>query len=80
VGAVVTELAVAPLPQDRAGGMRAYSRGVMGALVRMDLTRRTGDARAALQRMDPDDPDYTATFTELVKLEQRRRAFSEGQQ
>ncbi|WP_075890155.1 DNA primase [Actinomyces provencensis] len=80
VGAVVTELAVAPLPQDRAGGMRAYSRGVMGALVRMDLTRRTGDARAALQRMDPDDPDYTATFTELMKLEQRRRAFSEGQQ
>lgn len=80
VGDVVTELAVAPLPQDRPGGMRAYSRGVMGALVRMDLTRRTGDVRASLQRMDPDDPDYSRTFTELMKLEQRRRAFSEAQQ
>lgn len=80
VGAVVTELAVAPLPQDKEGGMRAYARGVVAALVRMDLTRRTGEARAALQRMDPDDEGYQEAFAGLVKLEERRRAVSEVQQ
>ncbi len=77
VGGIVTELAVAPLPQDKADGMRAYSRGVMTALVRMDLTRRTGEVRARVQRMDPDDPEYQKTFQELIGLEERRQALAQ---
>ncbi|MFC7580894.1 DNA primase [Schaalia naturae] len=77
VGAVVTELAVAPLPQDRPEGLRAYARGVMAALVRMDLTRRTAEARASLQRMEPDDPGYAEAFQDLMRLEQRRRTYAE---
>ncbi len=80
VGGVVTQLAVAPLPQDRPDGLRGYARGVMAALVRMDLTRRTADARAALQRLDPDDPDYAQAFQELMKLEQRRQTYSAYEQ
>ena len=77
VGGIVTQLAVAPLPQDRADGLRDYSRGVMAALVRLDLTRRAGERRAALQRMDPDDPGYAEAFQDLMRLEQRRRTYSE---
>lgn len=77
VGAAVTELAVAPLPQDRDEEMRSYCRGVVAALVRTDLTRKMGEARARLQRMDEDDPGYAEAFRELMRLENRRQTFSE---
>ncbi|MDC4232749.1 DNA primase [Actinomyces sp. B33] len=78
VGAAVTELAVAPLPQDVDGeGMRSYCRGVVAAMVRMDLTRRMGEARAALQRMDEDAPGFAEAFSELMRLENRRQQFVE---
>lgn len=77
VGVAVTELAVAPLPQDRDDGMRSYCRGVVAALVRMDLTRKMGEARSRLQRMDEDDPEYAEAFRELMRLENRRQTFSE---
>ena len=83
VGAVVTELAVAPLPvseemrERKTDRLREWSRGMMGALVRMDLTRRVGDVRATLQRMSPQDPAYQQTFADLVKLEQRRQNYTE---
>jgi len=80
VGGVVTELAVAPLPQDRPEGLRGYARGVMAALVRLDLTRRTAGARAALQRLDPDDAEYAPTFQDLMRLEQRRQTYSAYEQ
>ncbi len=77
VGSAVAELAVTPLPQDREDEMRAYCRGVVAALVRMDLTRKMGEARSRLQRLDEDDPDYAEAFRELMRLEQRRQSFSE---
>lgn len=77
VGAAVTELAVAPLPQDRDEEMRSYCRGVVAALVRTDLTRKMGEARALLQRMDEDDPHYAQAFRDLMRLENRRQTFSE---
>lgn len=75
---VVTELVVAPLPQDRPEGMRAYVRGVVAAMVRMDLTRRMGELRASVQRMEPEGEEYEAAFRELMRLEQRRRTFVES--
>ena len=80
VGAVVTELAVAPLPQDKPEQMRAYARGVMGAMVRMDLMRRMGDLRSRLQRMDPSDEDFGSVNVEMARLVTRLRTFTEQDQ
>ncbi len=76
VAGLVTELAVAPLPEDRPEAIEDYVHGVMDALVDLGLTRQIADARGRLQRMDPvaeADP-YAAAFAELVALEGRRRA------
>ncbi|HLS25066.1 MAG TPA: DNA primase [Beutenbergiaceae bacterium] len=73
VDALVTELAVSPLPEDRPEALGAYARGVVVALLRMGITRRIADARGALQRTDPQDPSYAAQFAHLVELENARR-------
>ena len=80
VAAVLMELAVAPLPQDREDQLRAYCRGAMGAMVRLDVTRRLADANANLQRLSEDDPQYTQAFRELMRLEEVRRRFTERAQ
>ena len=80
VASVLMELAVAPLPQDREDQLRAYCRGAMGAMVRLDVTRRLADANANLQRLSEDDPQYTQAFRELMRLEEVRRRFTERAQ
>ncbi|WP_026459435.1 DNA primase [Schaalia vaccimaxillae] len=91
IDAIVTELAVAPLPvassSRQAEGMgqgreddqvvRSYCRGVVAALVRMDLTRRMGEARAKLQRMNEDDANYAEAFRDLIRLEERKQSLNE---
>lgn len=76
VAGLVTELAVAPLPEDRPEALDDYVRGVVEALVDLGLTRQIADARGRLQRMDPvtDGPAYQDAFASLVALEGRRRA------
>ena len=74
VDALVTELAVSPLPEDRPEALASYARGVVVALLRMGVTRRIADARGALQRTDPEDPSYAQQFADLVELENTRRA------
>jgi DNA primase len=71
---LVTELVVAPLPQDRPEALGAYARGVLAALAEMGITRKIADARSLLQRTDPADPAYGEIFAELVHQEQQRRA------
>ena len=78
VGVLVTELAVAPLPQDRAEELGGYARGVLTALLRMGMTRQVAEVKGRLQRMDPNDPAYSEAFAELVRLEQRRRLLNES--
>ena len=73
----VSQLAVAPLPVADHERMRSYCRGVVAAMVRVDLTRSLGQARAALQRMGEDDPGYAEAFRELMRLEQRRQNYTE---
>ena len=73
----VSQLAVAPLPVADHERMRSYCRGVVAAMVRVDLTRGLGQARAALQRMGEDDPGYAEAFRELMRLEQRRQNYTE---
>ncbi|HLV57199.1 MAG TPA: DNA primase [Actinotalea caeni] len=74
VAGMVTELAVAPLPEDRPEAIGPWARGVLLALVRLGLNRQIGEMKARLQRTEPDDPSYQTTFAELIALEQRRRA------
>ena len=77
IGPAVTQLAVAPLPVAGEADVRSYCRGVVAAMVRMDLTRKLGEARAALSRLSEDDPTYSDTFRELMRLEQRRQNYTE---
>ena len=77
IGPAVTQLAVAPLPVAGEADVRSYCRGVVAAMVRMDLTRKRGEARAALSRLSEDDPTYSETFRELMRLEQRRQNYTE---
>ncbi len=74
VAGVITELAVAPLPEDRPEALGAYARGVLLALIEMGVTRQIADLKGRLQRTEPTDPTYGEVFAELVALESRRRA------
>jgi DNA primase len=77
---LVTELAVAPLPEDRPDALAAYVRDVVGKLVEIGVTRAIADLKGRLQRMDSgaDPEDYQRVFTELIALESRRRMLRES--
>ena len=54
---LVTELAVAPLPEDRPESLDGYVKGVVRSLVEMGFTRHIAELRGRLQRMDAEaDP------------------------
>lgn len=80
VRALVTELAVAPLPEDRPESLEGYVKGVVLRLVEIGFTRHIADLRGRLQRMDAEaDPAaYQAAFAELVEVEGRRRNLRES--
>lgn len=77
---LVTELAVAPVPEDRADALADYVRGVVLRLVEIACTRQIAELRGRLQRMDAqaDAAAYSAAFAELVALEGRRRTLRES--
>ncbi|MGP7961315.1 DNA primase [Sanguibacter sp. A247] len=79
VAGLVGELAVSPLPEDRESAVADYVRGVVHALVDMQVTRRIADQRSVLQRTDAErEPEaYQAAFAELLRLEQQRRLLRE---
>ena len=72
---LVTELAVAPLPEDRPDALAQYVRSIALKLVDVGLTRQVAEAKGRLQRMDADaDPTaYHEAFAMLIALEGRRR-------
>lgn len=74
---LVSALVVSPLPQDDSARLNDYARGVWGAMIRGDLSRRIADTRARLQRCDPHDEQYQQIFTELMDLEKTRRDLQE---
>jgi DNA primase len=77
VAGLVTELAVSPLPEDRASGLVAYAQGILAAFRELGLTRQIATERGRLERTDPGDPGYRSLFEGLVALEERRRALRE---
>jgi DNA primase len=80
VAPLVTELAVAPVPEDRESVIGAYVADVARALVDLGLTRRIADAKSRLQRLDQEkDPAaYQQAFSDLLAIEQQRRTLREG--
>jgi DNA primase len=80
VEGLITQLAVAPLPEDRPDRLPGYARGLVMALVEMEITRHIADLRGRLQRMDATaDPDGYRTLTvQLMAEENRRRALRES--
>jgi DNA primase len=81
VRALVTQLAVAPLPEDRESVVGGYVAGVVRGLVDLGMTRRIADAKSRLQRLDPsgDADSYQAAFAQLLALEAERRTLREGE-
>lgn len=77
VAKVITQLAVAPLPQDDPERLRDYCFGVVRALVRNGLNRQIGSLKASLGRYSFDSDEYQAAFSELLRLEEKRRALAE---
>jgi DNA primase len=77
VRAVVTELAVDPLPTDKADAR--YAQSVIARLLEIDASRRITDLKARLQRIEPaSDPDgYQALFADVLALESYRRGLRE---
>ncbi|MFE6970681.1 DNA primase [Isoptericola sp. NPDC057653] len=80
VAPLVTELAVAPVPEDREAVIGKYVADVVRALVDLGLTRRIADAKSRLQRLDAEkDPAaYQQAFTDLLAIEQQRRTLRDG--
>lgn len=77
---LITQLAVAPLPEDRPDKLAGYVRGLVMALVEMGITRQIADLRGRLQRMDgkADPEGYRTLAAQLFREENRRRALRES--
>lgn len=77
---LVTELSVAPVPEDREEAIAAYVSDVVRALMDLGLTRRIADAKSRLQRLDPggDQDAYGQAFERLLAIEKERRDLREG--
>ena len=72
------ELAVEPLASDDQALTR-YATEVMARLEELAATRRIGEVKSRLQRLNPVEQvvDYNRLFGELVALEAHRRSLRE---
>lgn len=72
---LVTQLAVAPIPQ-RVEVIAVYCAGVVGSLIDRDLLRQKRELLGTMQRLDAaSDPDrYGQVQRDLVRVESERRA------
>ena len=77
--ALVTELTVTPLPAygDGDEALARYAASVVLRMAENQVLRSIGALRSRVQRMEPDDPAYTAAFAELLAVEARRRGLRE---
>lgn len=75
IAALVNELAVAPLPEDRPDAIEAYGQGIVRAFMDMGITRQIGDVKSRLRRADPttDPVGYENIYRALLELEAQRR-------
>jgi DNA primase len=74
VAALVTQLAVTPLPADTDDALARYAASVVLRLAEVEVSRRVGVLRSRVQRLDPSDPAASEAFAELLAAEAERRA------
>ena len=71
---LVTQLAVAPLPEPEEDRIPAYVQGIVSSLVEKDLVRRKSDLVSRLQRLGGESSDESRAISqELLALENKRR-------
>jgi DNA primase len=78
VASLVTQLAVAELPEDRESAIGAVVEGVVRNVADHVLGRRVADAKSRLRRLDPGTEPYNAAFAELLAIENERRTLRES--
>ena len=82
VAPLVTELAVAPVPEDRESVIGTYVTGIVHAVLDLGLTRRRADAMSRLKRIggdpDADAAEMAGLQEELLAIEAERRALRES--
>ena len=72
---VISQLAVTPLPTDKADA--EYARSVLSRMLDLDLTRQIAEIRGGMQRAGEGSDEAQAAFANLIELETRRRALRE---
>ncbi|WP_285314049.1 DNA primase [Pseudarthrobacter sp. fls2-241-R2A-168] len=74
--ALVSELAVVPLPANTEEAVQKYCRDILSRLFELQITRVKADKMGQLQRLDPaaDPETYQRLNRELMMLEMERRA------
>lgn len=76
---LVTQLAVAPLPESDSERLPLYVSSIVSSVIERDLVRRKADAMSRLQRLGGDDPAQAREIQQLlVALENERRALREN--
>ncbi|WP_062464455.1 DNA primase [Demequina soli] len=78
LAALVSQLAVTPLPHDKPAEAGLYARSVLAKALDNFLTRRAADLRGRMQRAGAGTEAANEAFAEMIRLEQRRRALREG--
>jgi DNA primase len=76
VRALVTQLAVAPLPERSEREMATYASAIVMSLIERDLVRKKADLVSRMQRLDPSATDESREIQrQLLDLEAQRRRF-----
>ena len=76
---VVTQLAVAPIPERDEEAVLTYCSRVVTSLVERELLRLKSELVSRLQRTGQSDPELSRAISqEIVELEKRRRSLKEG--
>jgi DNA primase len=76
---IVTQLAVAPIPERDEDSVLIYCSQVVTSLVERELLRLKSDLVSRLQRTGESDPEMSRAISEeIVALEKRRRTLKEG--
>lgn len=76
---LVTQLAVAPMPERADRELTIYAQGVVTALIERDLVRRKSELVSRLQRTPVDQGEVSREIQrELLELESKRRALKGG--
>ena len=75
IAALITELTVEPMRTTEPTTL--FIDSLVARLREVSVTRKIAELKSALQRLDPESPDYGPTFGQLIALESMRRALHE---